>query len=37
MNTPDDTPRNRGGIKMGLILWLLGAPILLIVLGVVAC
>lgn len=35
---PIDEPRKaRGGIKAGLLLWLLGAPLLVIVIGYAAC
>ncbi len=37
MALPEVDRPSRGGIKIGLVLWLLGAPLLLILFGVVAC
>lgn len=33
----DEPKGSRGGIKTGLLLWLLGAPLLVIVIGYAAC
>jgi hypothetical protein len=37
MTTRDGSKRSHGGVKAGLLLWLLGAPLLIVFVGWAAC
>lgn len=37
MPLPKRTNKTRGGVKVGLLAWLLGAPLLVILVGYLAC